>query len=237
MDAVHEFSGYGLKSELARFCLPAAHRDANRNLAWTNSICLLFLLIGLAGIRPGVVPIKPVPPVDEVIPTVIEPVIPPAQTTTQDLDQNQDQNNDSSADTPQVVVVTPAAPNINFAVPTVGNLVAPAALAQAPPLRSLQPMVLAKPQPTVLNSTGVGGERPQPPYPKIALAEGQQGAVTLLFRVNEAGVILDIEVKESSGFTLLDRSSVEFVRSHWTIPPGAGSRWFQTTIRYRLQAG
>jgi hypothetical protein len=45
--------GRQLKSELARICLPAPHAHAERNLAWTNSICLLFLIIGwLASVRP-----------------------------------------------------------------------------------------------------------------------------------------------------------------------------------------
>src|SRR5439155_255135 len=44
--------GYALHSDLAQFCLPAANRDVNRILAYVNSICSLFLAIGLAGINP-----------------------------------------------------------------------------------------------------------------------------------------------------------------------------------------
>jgi len=53
MDANRTSAGSGLKSELARFCLPAATQDATRKLAWANSICIFFLLIGLVGAKLG----------------------------------------------------------------------------------------------------------------------------------------------------------------------------------------
>ena len=40
---------YELKDDLARLCLPSASRDVNLKLAWVNSVCILFLLIGIAG--------------------------------------------------------------------------------------------------------------------------------------------------------------------------------------------
>ncbi|MFZ1072289.1 MAG: hypothetical protein WAO21_02530 [Verrucomicrobiia bacterium] len=42
MDANRISTGYELKDELARFC----HRDRNQRLAWANSVCILFFLIG-----------------------------------------------------------------------------------------------------------------------------------------------------------------------------------------------
>ena len=47
MDANRTAPGYELKDELARLCLPQANRDANLKLAWVNSVCILFLLIGI----------------------------------------------------------------------------------------------------------------------------------------------------------------------------------------------
>ena len=70
---------YELKDELARLCLPQANRDPNLKLAWVNSICILFLLIGIFGARRGLIAIKPAPPLEEIIPVVIEPItLPPA---------------------------------------------------------------------------------------------------------------------------------------------------------------
>ena len=45
MDANRISTGYELKDELARLCLPPADGDRNQRLAWTNSICILFFTI------------------------------------------------------------------------------------------------------------------------------------------------------------------------------------------------
>ena len=51
----------------------------NRKLAWVNSICILFLLIGMAGSRPASIRIKPLPPIEEVNAAIVEPLPPPPQ--------------------------------------------------------------------------------------------------------------------------------------------------------------
>ena len=132
-------------------------------------------------------------------------------------------------------MVTPNVPNINFAVPTIGNLMVPNAVATAPPLNPLQPAAPLKSAPSILNNTGAGGERPQPAYPRIALEQAQQGTVVLLLTVDESGIISSIEVKESSGYPVMDRSALEFVKRHWIIPPGKGNRTFEAPITYKLQ--
>ncbi|MDB6111963.1 MAG: periplasmic protein TonB, partial [Pedosphaera sp.] len=118
--------------------------------------------------------------------------------------------------------------------PTIGNLVVPNAVAEAPPLAPLQVVTPVKSQPTTLENTGFGGDRPAPPYPKIAKEQAQQGTVRLQLKVNESGTITDIRVSESSGYPLLDRSTLEFVKRHWIVQPGTGSRSFESTIRYQL---
>ena len=74
-------SGRQLKSELARICLPAPHAHNQRNLAWANSICLLFLIIGLAGFRPAPPPLIIVKHLEEPAPVVIEAPPPPPSVT------------------------------------------------------------------------------------------------------------------------------------------------------------
>ncbi len=64
----------------------------------------------------------------------------------------------------------------------------------------------------LLNSTGAGGERPEPPYPKIALEEGEQGTILLLLGGDAAGNVISVDVKESSGFPILDRATVDFIK-------------------------
>jgi len=234
MDANRMQLGYELQSELARSLLHATDRDPNRTLAWVNSVCILFLLIGAVGSKPAYVVIKPLPAVEEATAAIVEPLPPPPQA--QAEPQNQEQNNEQTPDTPQVVVVTLDAPAINFAVPTIGNLVVPNALAKAPPLAPLKPAAPLQTRPALLslNSTGSSGERPQPPYPRIALDQGQQGSVTLRMTVDEAGLIKTIEVAQSSGFPILDRSALEFVKRRWTVPSGKGARTYEATINYRI---
>jgi TonB family protein len=226
MDANRTAPGYELKNELARLCLPQVNRDANPKLAWVNSICILFLIIGILGARRGLIAIKPAPPLEEVVPVIVEPISLPPQETTEKEETDEDKN-----DTPQVAVVIPQSPNISFQVPTIGSLVVPANLASAPPL---EPMRTAA-QVGSLNNTGSGGERPIPPYPVIAKQTGEQGTVVLLLGGDAAGNIVSVDVKESSAFPILDRATVDFVKRHWHLPPGTGSQLFQTSIIYKLQ--
>jgi TonB family protein len=223
MDANRTTSGYKLKDELARFCLPTANRDSSRKLAWTNSICILFILIGLIGARRAPDFAEPPTRPQEIVPTIVEPAPPPPTE-----NQKPQPAEPEKTEAPQVVAVTLDTPAINFSVPTVGNLLVPAVMAQAPAATVLKAAILR------INSTGAGGERPQPPYPKIALQEAEQGSVKLSMTVDETGAIIDIQVKESSGYPILDRSAVDFVKRHWTIPPISGTRFFETTITYKL---
>ena len=174
-DANRTLPGYELKDELARLCLSTARREPERKLAWMNSICILFLLIGIVGARRGIIAIKPVPPIRENVPVVVQPTVLPPQAIAQKPEQAE-QNNQ-----PRVLVALPNAPNINFGVPTVGTLVVPAALASAPP---------PPPAPLHIGSlfnTGAGGERPEPPYPPIALQTGEQGTIILLLTGDDGG--------------------------------------------------
>ena len=226
MNANRTTSAYELKDELARRCLPQVNRDANVKLAWVNSICIFFLLIGILGARRGFIAIKPAPPLAEIIPVVVEPINLPPEATTEKREAEDDKN-----DVPQVTVVLPQSPNIIFSVPTIGSLIVPANLASAPPLEPMRAATAIN----LVSSTGAGGERPQPPYPKLALEEGQQGTMLLRLGGDAAGNVISVDVKESSGFALLDRSTVDFIKRRWHLPVSAGSQLFQTRITYKLQ--
>jgi protein TonB len=232
MDVNSKIPTYPLKSELTRLSLHATERETSGKIAWVNSICILFLLIGIFGSRLGQASIKPLPPLEVAVSAIVEPAPPPPKSASQE--QQREPSENEKPDTPQVAVVTPDAPNINFAVPTIGNLLVPNAVAKPPPLHPLQAPAALKQQPTLLETTGGGGERPAPPYPKIALDQGQQGRVLLLLSADEAGNIISVEIKESSGFPILDRSAVDFVKRHWAVPKGV--RLAEAPINYRLKA-
>lgn len=231
-----------LKSDLARLCLPAQRRDADRGITWMNSICACVLLIGVVGAGPAVVTIRPPPGRIESVPTILEPATPKAPMPVRALTPLEEPHNSDPA-APEVVVVTPDTPEISFSIPTLGSIAVPAALAVAPPLRPLAaparhptaPVTTMVPRP--LDPTGVGGERPQPPYPRAAIERRHQGTVVLSLTVDAAGTITEAAVKQSSGSSILDDRTLEFVLRRWKISPGDGARQFEATVRYVLESG
>jgi protein TonB len=221
MDTNRTSFTYELKDELARLCLSTARREPERKLAWVNSVCILFLLIGILGARQGMVAIKPVPPLRQEIPVVVQPTVLPPQPIAPKPEQPQQINQ------PHVLVALPNAPNVNFGIPSAGMLISDAALASAPQAAPVRIGSLA--------NTGAGGERPEPPYPPIALQTGEQGTVILVLTGDDAGNIVSANVKQSSGFPVLDRATVDFIKRHWRLPTDTGTRLFQTSITYKLQ--
>src|ERR1039458_3309962 len=111
LDADRLSHGYELTSELARIGLHAVEADSDRKLAWVNSVCILFLLIGIVGSRPASIRIKPLPPVDEVSAAIVEPLPPPPQVQSEQ-EKQEEQSDQEQPDTPQVVVVTLDTPAI-----------------------------------------------------------------------------------------------------------------------------
>ena len=218
---------YRLNSGLARYCLPAGRPDTNLKLAWVNSICILFLIIGILGARRGIITIRTVPPIRQVVPVVVMPqTLPPQAVVSQKKEQPRQRDQPA-----RVFVALPTAPNISFSVPTIGTLVSSANMASAPPLKPLQ----APAQIVSLGNTGAGGERPEPPYPDMAMQTGEQGTIVLLLTGETSGYVASIDVKQSSGFPYLDHATVEFIKTHWHLPTDSGTRLFQTTITFKLQ--
>jgi len=226
-------AAYQLKSELARFCLPAPERDAYRRLAWVNSLCLLFLLIGVFGAQNKLPVPKHAPPIEQPVPIVVEP-LPPSAPEPKPVERL---NEDEKPKAQPSVAVTLNTPAIHFAVPTIGNLVVPLSAAPTPPADDLSKAApVVRPAPLVIASTGAAGDRPQPPYPQMALQMRQQGTVVLLFTVDDVGAITSISVKESSGSALLDHDALEWVKRHWIQPPVHGGHLFQVLISYKIQS-
>src|SRR2546426_2889412 len=145
--------GYALHSDLAQFCLPAANRDANRILAYVDSICSLFLAIGLAGINPPVLEQRVPEPVQQFVPVeIVQPPEPP-KTEPQPQEQDPQPQPDTPVPMPQVATVVAADPTqVKFAVPVEGPVVfAPAKFAQAPPPAPPKPATR-----TVVKMTEIG---------------------------------------------------------------------------------
>src|SRR5437660_7172491 len=227
--------GYALHSDLAQFCLPAANRDANRILAYVNSICLLFLAIGLAGINPPVLEQKVPEPVQEFVPVeIVQPPEPP-KTEPQPQEQDPQPQPDTPVLMPQVATVVAADPTqVKFAVPVEGPVVfAPAKFAQAPPPAPPKPAAR-----TVVRLTGAeGGTHPDPSYPRAALEQRQQGTVTIVMTVNPDGSVESIEIKKSSGYVTLDRHVTQWVKTRFKFLPmdTTDLRYFEKDFVFQLQ--
>jgi protein TonB len=226
MDANRTAQVYELRDELARYCLPRTSRDPNRKFAWANSICILFLIIGIAGAKPGAIRLKAPPPLPaEMVPIFVEPPAPPPQ---QEQAQQLQPKEEAKTEAPQVVVAVPDSPAVAFSVPTMANVLLPNGTPTTPPLNPMQPVESLRNGPVTLRAGE--SERPDPVYPEFFQARGEHGSVGLLITADETGRITGVQISQSTGFARLDEYTADFVKKHWRVPAG-GTR-FKTTITY-----
>jgi TonB family protein len=226
-----ELDGYS--DDLARFCLEPDRAESNRRLAWINSICLVYLIIGVLGLRPPPLEVSRRVSLEEAVPTIIEPVVNPLQQVSPDSGPEAAASEPSASD---VIAVTLDSPAVAFSVPTVGNLLVPSSMAQAPPAHPMQGAVpLNTTKIEIINTTGTGGRRPAPPYPYDSMMHKEQGTVVLLIEVDQSGRPSSVTVKEPSGYSRLDRTSAEWVKRYWFFGPGAAGRLYESPIVFQLQ--
>ena len=62
-------------------------------------------------------------------------------------------------------------------------------------------------------------QNPSPEYPELAKQMRQEGLVMLAVDVDREGIPIQVEIKKSSGFRLLDQAALKAVR-HWKFQPG-----------------
>jgi TonB family protein len=223
----------GFSDDLARFCLEADPAEANRRLAWIDSICLAYLVIGLIGLHSRPLEISKKLSKEDVVPTVIEPAVNPVQQVSPDSGPEERAPESSAGD---VVAVTVDSPAVVFSVPTVGNLLVPESMAQAPPAHPMQGAVpLSSAKIELIRSTGVGGRRPAPVYPYESMRDREQGTVVLLIEVDESGKPASVTVKESSGYWRLDRAAADWVKRYWFFGQATEKRMYESPIIFQLQ--
>ena len=69
----------------------------------------------------------------------------------------------------------------------------------------------------------------------MAIEMHQQGTVVLYMTADERGMVTDIKLVQSSGSSILDRSTLDYVKKHWILPPGAPGRIFEAPIHFTLE--
>lgn len=62
-------------------------------------------------------------------------------------------------------------------------------------------------------------ENPPPRYPRLAQQRGWEGEVRLRVWIAASGEVVEAEIRDSSGYSLLDRAALEAVRG-WRFEPG-----------------
>ncbi len=225
---------YALSSDLARLSLPAEYVDSYRNLAWTNSICFLFLLIGLIGLKAPKVVHKPLIEVTEAAPVIFTP--PDDQPKPEpEVQPDEPAPQDAPVETPQVVTVAaPADAPVAFAVPVQGAVAVAkeARFATPPPPATQAPAGPTKFDPNARD----GGSYPGPKsYPPLAQAHQYQGTVTVEILVDEAGKITSVKVRKTSGYSVLDDAAVKVVKDSWRFPPTGAPRDLLWDCIFQLQ--
>ncbi|MDD5712242.1 MAG: energy transducer TonB [Smithellaceae bacterium] len=78
-----------------------------------------------------------------------------------------------------------------------------------------------------------------PYYPEIARLRGYEGTVLVAAQVNADGRVLQLFVRKTSGYAVLDRSALESVRS-WRFDPGRlmgrpAAMWVDVPVRFLLR--
>jgi len=215
---------YALSSDLARLSLPQEYRDANRLLAWVNSICCAFLVIGIVGLKAPKVRIKPLTEVVDIVPVVITPPEELPRHESAEPTEEVVETTEVMTDTPVVATVVAAnATAAAFAVPVEGPVILAPMRYAPPPPRDLRPPPTPRGDPTkYVPSVGDWGGNPAPKYPPLALRMGYQGKVVLLIAVDASGAVTSVEVKTSSGYKILDEAALEHVRAHLRLRNAPG---------------
>jgi periplasmic protein TonB len=230
---------YALSSDLARMCLPSAFKDGDhRRLAWANSVCLLFLVIGLVGFQ-SPSPVQPPPRKAEVLVPVLftpPPEQPKPQPQPERISPAAKIDTVQAPETPEVVRVVPAASPaaVAFAVPV--------QVAEAVPVAAYEPAALpvtyeAPPTPAAgfnPNTRVDGGHYPPPQYPSLALRNHYQGTVIVGLIVDGTGAVASAEIQKTSGYAVLDEAALEVVKKRWKFPPGP-RRSYYWPCEFRLE--
>jgi len=79
-------------------------------------------------------------------------------------------------------------------------------------------------------------------YPAIAMRQRMHGTVLLRVLVDESGKPVDVQVEQSSGYPLLDRSARTQVLSGWSFQPAmvdgrAVRAWARVPVTFQLRGG
>lgn len=135
-----------------------------------------------------------------------------------------------------MIAVTEPIPALAFPLPVEGpvRLVEPALASHAPePSRVARETSVSVPVRALAYGEGEG-RQPGPDYPRQAVRERQEGAVTVRFSVGENGRVVATETVSAAPWPLLNESALRVIRERWRFRPGP-PRLYEVTIRFELK--
>lgn len=225
---------YTLKSDLAKLCLPQEYRDSNRRLAWVNSVCVLFLFVGILGLQSPKLHAKPVSRENVVVPVFLAPPEEPLQSEPKTVPRELDVLPQESSDAPAVEpVVVADASAVAFAGPVERPVVSAPAQFPPPSLSGQRASSSSKSVQFTPRTEDWGGH-PMPEYPPLALRRGYEGTVVLGIVVEPSGEVTLVRVVQSSGREILDDAALEHVRKYLRLSPGE-TRFYTLDITFQLK--
>ena len=225
---------YKLSDDLARLCLPQEWSDSCRMLAWVNSICFLFLVVGLVGLKAPRVIHKPLSEMTDPVPVIFTPPEELPKTEPEVKPDEPDKPQDTAEETPTVapIVAVMDSPAVAFSVPVQGAV----AVAQEARLATPPPPVDRPPAKAVQFNPHTAGEGSfaDPQYPSVALRNHYEGTAVIEIAVDSAGRITEVKIFKSSGFPVLDEAALDVVKNRWHFLPGP-PRLYHWACTFRMQ--
>jgi TonB family protein len=224
--------------ELAPVRLPfsGGSRDDWRSLAWINSICALFLLVGVLGFRSRPNHQSPTRDQTNVVPIVFMPEVKQEELKPVFTEFSPSSQSETVAETtpPPVVAVAESA-QVSFPVPVQGpvTLVVPRYSPQPSVPTPSRPAASAR-QITFNADNNPHGYFPKPTYPPSELAAHHEGRVMLAVVIAPNGKAQSVTVNQSSGWEKLDEAAVQKVRDDWDFGPG-NTRYFHVPLVFQIQ--
>jgi protein TonB len=216
----------GEPSDLFRLCLREEAREPARFLAWANSVCLLFLVVGLIGFwRPSVRVGTALPAFDSVPVawTVPEPERKIGSLLTKSIGQAEiplEAPDALAPEIPKVASVASVTIPEKIAFPVLPKSERPLA-GQEQAKGPGQHYVPARPIAFQPSTSGAEAFTPPPEYPPRALRTGREGTVIIEFSVRPAGEVHSVTVHTTSGYGDLDEAAMAVVRDKWRFGPGS----------------
>lgn len=217
-----------VRSELARFCLPSTRRETGLWLAWVNSVCLVFLVVGVMGVRTPLPRERAREPVEASnIPVVELPLTAPTPRVMRRAEESVAPVVEAVA-MPTPVVVTWEQPSVVFAVPEVGEI-----LATVPPLKSVSsPSFIPLPAPVDLARDLGTRYFPAPQWTPRLMQARMSGTVVLLITVDNNGGVQEIRIRQSTGHRALDEHTVNHVKRYFVFPTGRGVLTYELPVEW-----